>query len=105
MRPEVGEGLVYTLNGRADQSRNVLRGHQSGRCALPPCSAHRALSPQKEELMPYPLQPEQPPDWVCPLCEKLMRVRTIEVANGEEQITLACVACGTEATQTKVLAD
>jgi transcription elongation factor Elf1 len=55
--------------------------------------------------MPYPLQPEQPPDWVCPICERLMRVRTIEVANGQEQITLACTACGTETTQARVLAD
>src|SRR6266446_3960313 len=55
--------------------------------------------------MPYPLQPEPPPDWVCPICERLMRVRTIEVANGQEQITLACTACGTETTQARVLAD
>jgi transcription elongation factor Elf1 len=55
--------------------------------------------------MPYPLQSEPPPDWICPRCEKLRRVRTIEVANGEEHITLACAACGTEATQTKVLSD
>jgi hypothetical protein len=34
-----------------------------------------------------------------------MRIRTIEVSNGEEQTKLACAACGTEATQTKVLSD
>jgi hypothetical protein len=55
--------------------------------------------------MPYPLQVEPPPDWICPRCEKLMRVRTIEVADGEEVTTLACVAGHTETTQTKVLAD
>ena len=55
--------------------------------------------------MPYPLQPEPPPDWVCPICERLMRVRTIEVANEQEQITLACTACGTETTQARALAD
>jgi hypothetical protein len=32
-----------------------------------------------------------------------MRVRDIEVANGEEQIKLACAACGIEAAQTNIL--
>jgi hypothetical protein len=31
-----------------------------------------------------------PPVWICPTCEKPMRVRSIEVANGEEHIKLAC---------------
>jgi len=34
-----------------------------------------------------------------------MRIRTIEIVHGEEQTKLACAACGTEATQTKVLSD
>jgi hypothetical protein len=32
-----------------------------------------------------------------------MRVRDIEVANGEEQIKLVCAACGIEAAQTNAL--
>jgi hypothetical protein len=32
-----------------------------------------------------------------------MRLRDIEVANGEEQIKLACAACGMEAVQTSAL--
>jgi hypothetical protein len=55
--------------------------------------------------MSYPLQPEPRPDWVCPMCENLMRIRTIEVIDDEERITLACVTCDGETTQTKVLAD
>ena len=55
--------------------------------------------------MLYPRQLEPPPAWICPMCEKLMRVRTIEIADGVELTTLACVACGSEATQTKVLSD
>jgi hypothetical protein len=53
--------------------------------------------------MPYsrPRQAEPPPIWICRICQKLMRIRTIEVSNGEEQTKLACAACGTEATQTK----
>jgi hypothetical protein len=34
-----------------------------------------------------------------------MRLRTIEVANGEEHTKLACAECGTEVTQSKVLFD
>jgi hypothetical protein len=34
-----------------------------------------------------------------------MRVRAIEVANGEEQIKLACAACGAEAAQTNALSE
>jgi hypothetical protein len=26
-----------------------------------------------------------PPVWICPICQKLMRLETIEVANGEER--------------------
>jgi transcription elongation factor Elf1 len=55
--------------------------------------------------MPYPHQPEPRPIWICPGCEKLMRVRTIEIANDKELTRLVCGACGTEATQIKVLAD
>jgi hypothetical protein len=33
-----------------------------------------------------------------------MRLREIEVANGEEQIKLTCAACGMEAVQTNTLA-
>jgi hypothetical protein len=32
-----------------------------------------------------------------------MRVRAIEVANGQEWIKLACAGCGAEAAQTNVL--
>jgi hypothetical protein len=46
-----------------------------------------------------------PPVWICPTCEKPMRVRSIEVANGEEHIKLACAPCGTEATQSTKLPD
>jgi hypothetical protein len=51
-----------------------------------------------------PLQPDRhlpAPIWICPTCEKLMRIGTIEVANGEEHTKLACATCGTEATQIK----
>jgi len=34
-----------------------------------------------------------------------MRLRAIEVADGEERIKLACSACGAEAAQTSVLAE
>jgi hypothetical protein len=34
-----------------------------------------------------------------------MRVRDTEVANGEEQIKLACAACGMEAAQTNILSE
>jgi hypothetical protein len=55
--------------------------------------------------MPYPRQSEPPPVWICPICEKLMRTRSIEIVNGEEHTKLGCTACGTEAMQTKVLSD
>ncbi len=53
-----------------------------------------------------PLQPDRrlpAPIWICPICEKLMRIGTIEVANGEEHTTLACATCGTEVTQSEML--
>jgi hypothetical protein len=34
-----------------------------------------------------------------------MRLRAIEVANGEERIKLVCAACGAEAAQTNVLSE
>jgi hypothetical protein len=34
-----------------------------------------------------------------------MRVRAIEVANGQEWIKLACAACGVEAAQSNVLSE
>jgi hypothetical protein len=34
-----------------------------------------------------------------------MRLRAIEVANGQEWIKLACAACGAEAAQTNALSD
>jgi hypothetical protein len=55
-----------------------------------------------------PLQPDPPspaPIWICPSCQKLMRTRTIEVADGEEQTKLVCATCGAEATQSKMLSD
>jgi hypothetical protein len=59
-------------------------------------------------VMPHPRQPDPsspPPIWICPSCRKLMRVRTIEVARGEELIKLACAACGAEAAQTNPLSE
>jgi len=57
--------------------------------------------------MPRPRQPDPPapPVWICPTCQKLMRLRAIEVANGQEWIKLACAACGMEAAQTNALSD
>jgi DNA-directed RNA polymerase subunit M/transcription elongation factor TFIIS len=52
--------------------------------------------------MPFPRQAE-PPIWICRSCQKLMRVRTIELVNDEEQTKLVCAACGSEATQTRML--
>jgi len=43
-----------------------------------------------------------PPVWICPICQKLMRIATIEVANGEERTKLACATCGTQATQSEL---
>jgi hypothetical protein len=34
-----------------------------------------------------------------------MRLRAIEVANGQEWIKLACTACGAEAAQTNALSE
>jgi hypothetical protein len=34
-----------------------------------------------------------------------MRIRAIDVADGEEQIKLACMNCGTEAMESKKLPD
>ena len=62
-----------------------------------------------KKVMSFPLQPDplptSPPIWICPFCQKLMRIQTIEVADREERTNLACAACGTEATQTKVLSE
>jgi len=58
--------------------------------------------------MPRPRQPDPsppPPVWICPACQKLMRLRAIEVANGQERIKLACAACGAEAAQTNALSE
>jgi hypothetical protein len=55
--------------------------------------------PQARELDPS----MPPPVWICPACEKPMRVRSIEVLDGEEHIKLACAPCGTEATQSTKL--
>jgi DNA-directed RNA polymerase subunit M/transcription elongation factor TFIIS len=57
-------------------------------------------------MPPFQPDPSSPaPIWICPICQKLMRTRTIEVADGEEQTKLACATCGTEATQSKMLSD
>src|SRR5262249_12256633 len=59
-------------------------------------------------VMPRPRQPDPsppPPAWICPTCQKVMRLRAIEVANGQERIKLACAACGAEAAQTKALSE
>jgi hypothetical protein len=34
-----------------------------------------------------------------------MRIRTIDIADGEEQIKLACMTCRTKATESKKLSD
>lgn len=63
---------------------------------------------QPAVIMPRPRQPDPsppPPVWICPTCQKLMRVRAIEVANGQEWIKLACAACGAEAAQANVLSE
>ena len=55
-----------------------------------------------------PFQPDPSltaPIWICPICQKLMRTRTIEVADGEEQTKLACATCGTQAMQSRMLSD
>jgi hypothetical protein len=52
---------------------------------------------------PDPLPP--PPIWICPSCQKPMRIRAIDVVDREEQIKLACMNCGTEATESKKLSD
>jgi hypothetical protein len=36
----------------------------------------------------------------CQCCNAPMRIRTIDVVDREEQIKLACTACGTEKMQT-----
>jgi endogenous inhibitor of DNA gyrase (YacG/DUF329 family) len=51
-----------------------------------------------------PLRPDRPlpaPIWICPICQKLMRTETIEIADGKEQTKLACATCGTQATQSE----
>ena len=36
-------------------------------------------------MPPFQLDPSSPaPIWICPICQKLMRTRTIEVTDGEE---------------------
>jgi hypothetical protein len=49
--------------------------------------------------------PSPAPPWICPTCHTLMRVRTVEVADGEERTSLACLTCGCEATETIKLPD
>jgi endogenous inhibitor of DNA gyrase (YacG/DUF329 family) len=52
-----------------------------------------------------PLRPDRPllaPIWICPICQKLMRTGTIEIADGKEQTKLACATCGTQATQSEL---
>src|SRR3982074_241584 len=54
---------------------------RGGRLVGKPGECHR------ENVMP-PLQRDplsSPPVWICPICQKLMRLETIEVANGEER--------------------
>jgi hypothetical protein len=51
-----------------------------------------------------PVRPDRPlpaPIWICPICQKLMRTGTIEIADGKEQTKLACATCGTQATQSE----
>jgi hypothetical protein len=60
-------------------------------------SGHAPSSPARSIISPAHLD--------LPSCQKLMRVRAIEVANGEEQIKLACAACGAEAAQTNALSE
>jgi hypothetical protein len=36
-------------------------------------------------MPPFQPDPSSPaPIWICPICQKLMRTRTIEVVDGEE---------------------
>ena len=60
-----------------------------GRWCDPTVSAPgEAPLPQPREFDPS----LPPPVWICPTCERPMRARSIEVANGEEHIKLACGA-------------
>ena len=57
-------------------------------------------------MPPFQPDPSSPAlIWICPICQKLMRIRTIEVADGEEQTKLVCATCGAEAIQSKMLSD
>jgi DNA polymerase III alpha subunit (gram-positive type) len=52
-------------------------------------------------MQPHPASPKgaMPPLLTCPNCQRPMRIRTVEVADGREKIDLNCDRCGTEATQ------
>ena len=101
-----------TIRSRDTQYRqNTLEnpGGLARRRWLPSKSswAH-AYAQQAQGNAMSPLQPDPPspaPVWICPICQKLMRTRTIEVADGEEQTKLVCATCGAEATQSKTLSD
>ena len=65
--------------------------------------AYGHLQTAQENVM-LPLRPDRPlpaPIWICPICQKLMRTGTIEIADGKEQTKLACATCGTQATQSE----
>jgi len=67
------------------------------------CDDTRPSATAQENVM-RPLRPDRPlpaPIWICPICQKLMRTGTIEIANGKEQTKLACATCGTQATQSE----
>jgi len=69
-----------------------------------PLLHHRQPAQQRSCLVLASLI-HRPPVWICPDCQKLMRLRAIEIANGEERIKLACAACGAEAAQTSALSE
>src|SRR4029077_11518998 len=67
------------------------------------CHGVRVSATAQENVM-FPLRPDRPlpaPIWICPICQKLMRTGTIEIADGKEQTKLACATCGTQATQSE----
>jgi hypothetical protein len=87
------------MTGVARERGTPLRGHRQPYAVTVSGTA---------AVMPRPRQPDPsspPPIWICPSCQKLMRLREIEVANGEEQIKLTCAACGMEAVQTNALSE
>ena len=91
----------YELHQKFRARREIRNSRRSANGATLRISTRGGAMPQPREFDPS----LPPPVWICPTCEKPMRVRSIEVANGEEHIKLACAPCGTEATQSTKLPD